>query len=804
MVSTNDLRSLEAPALSPCSVLNTVFAVGVHQVRPERGDVGRGCALPVEPQPATPRHDAAGATPRQVFGRELRRWREKRSVSQAELAELVYVDKSKISRIESGQRPADAKLVDAIDRELQAGGALRRLLPAPRAVRARPASLAELGLPPAPQLVGRRDEFERVLRALTTGRGGTAKATVAVVHGMPGVGKTALALAAAHELAGTFPDGRVYRDLGGDTEGMTAVPAAETLDWLLRHLGVDGKAIPDTVDERAALFRGRMRGLRALFVFDNVHEADQVLPLIPAEPGCAVLVATRRRLTSPADAEQVELGPLASDAAAHLLLSLVSPGEPPGPAREAEISEIAERCFFLPLALHVASGMYHRKPHLGLRAVRDRLERTASGVTEVFGAALNQLREPEARLFLLLSLHPGRNITAAVAAALTEAAYDEGSELLEALWDAHLLLPGRGDGYALHDLLRRTADEEAVRRLSVPDRNRALTRLAALHLALADAADRLVSPQRNRMPLPEGVGAHRTDDAFASVAQAWAWLEDEEATLVALSRAALDAGAEEYCWQLAHALRGYFFHTGRCEPWIAVHKNAVAAAVQAGDLWWEATSKNNLGLAYAVRRDVERASEQYEKAFSAFTLLGDEVSISHTLGHQAWIDHLRGDFASAVEKGVRALEVYRREGLERNAAIMLREIGGALASMGQDEAAACNLGEAIAEFDRLGLDLDLCMSLNGLAELRLGTGDTAGAVRSFEAAERTAAESGSVTEQARALRGLGDVALSGQQRQEARELWRRALSLVEDLDLPDAAALRTRLGPEGADGATRH
>ncbi|MEV0339452.1 tetratricopeptide repeat protein [Nocardia sp. NPDC050713] len=629
-------------------------------------------------------------------------------------------------------------------------------------------------------------------------------ARVGVVRGMAGVGKTAVALRAAHELSSTFPDGCVYRDLGGDTVGLRPTRGEDLLEWLLRHLQVDCKTMPATMAERAALYQGRMRGKRILLVLDNVRSTDQVEQAIPSAPECAVIITTRHRLAALDAALHIDLPPLQRHDAQNLLRELVPPENPAGePRDDRDVEQVVERCGDLPLAIHVAAGMYRRKPHLGLSGVREHLTARPGGlraltdgersVDVVLRAALGELGEPERRTFRLLSLHPGQRFTPAAVAALGDTSVVEAERQLDKLWDVHLLTPGGGERYGMHDLLRDLGTHELAAAVSSDERDAASRRLTELYIGLADAADSVVAPHRNRMPLPDHLHRFERVSPMADATSALEWFEEEETALVSLVRSAFERCDDEYCWHLAHILRGYFFLTCRFEPWISTHEYALECARRSGNIWWEATTRNNLGLAYAMRGDLEPASHQYELALELFTELDDEVSASHTLGHQAWIHHLEGDYVASVDKGRTALAVYRRTSLRRNAAIMLREIAGSLASLRRMPEASSHLESAIAEFRSLGLDLDLAMALNTLAEVHLRSDDVDAAEARFHEAAGVARMCGSCAEEARAFRGLGDTAIVQGRRGEAYAHWSSALTLLDDLDLPGAVEVRAHL-----------
>ncbi|UGT62493.1 tetratricopeptide repeat protein [Nocardia asteroides] len=733
-------------------------------------------------------------TPRERFGTELRHWRTRRGLSQEKLGRLVHRDKSVISRIESGQRPVDAEFVAACEQELDAGGALLEVASTvEESGPVGPIPLRELGLPPLSALVGRDDLAAEIRRMLLTAPDTPGTGRVCVLHGMAGVGKTALALSVAHTVRDRYPDGCVYRDLGADTAGLRPTSPGDLLEWLLRHLQVDPGSIPAELDERAALFHGRTRDRRILLVLDNVSALDQVRAAIPSASGCAVLIITRQRFPSLEAAAHIEL-PLLSEQAAHQLLDRLVPAEGHPEDRADVVAEILRSCGGLPLAVRVAAGMYRRKKHLGLAGVLHQLNagRLVDGERDVLGllrASLPERGTPERRLFVLTALFPGQHLTPRTGAALHGGTERETGELLDLLWDRHLLMPGPGLSYRMHDLLRQLATDE-LGELPQLDRDAALRRLIARYLADADSADRVIAPRRNRFPLPadspRGTRFHHRRAALD-------WLHTAEPVLLALAEAALQRGFDEYCWHLAHVLRGYFFLACRIDSWTALHAVALTAARRDGDEWWEATTRGNLGLAYAMGRRIDDAEEQYRTALRIFTDHGDQVSAAHNLGHLAWIAHLRGDYSSAVEQASAALTVYQRAQLPRNAAIMMREIGTSLTAAGRFGEAEQRLEAAIVAFRALDLEQDLAMALHELATLELTAGEPAAAATLFAEAKELAADCGARGAQARALRGLGDAEARTGRYPEAAEHLRAALTLIEELALPGAQEIRHRL-----------
>ncbi len=337
--------------------------------------------------------------------------------------------------------------------------------------------LAGLGQPVAPrqlppgavEFVGRREHLERLTRAASAG------APVVVISGEAGSGKTALAIRFAHEAAGRFPDGQLFVDLQGHAAGRP-VGAVEALRRFLRALGTTPDRVPADQEEAAALYRSLVAGKRMLVLLDNAGSAGQVRPLLPGAAGCLVAITSRSRLPgllARSGGTPVTLGPLTEPEAMTLLRTLL--GGTRVDAEPAAATAIAARCAFLPLAVRIAAERAAHRPRLPLAqlaaelaAEHDRLDALTAGedpgttIRSVLSWSYHSLPPAAARLFRLLGLHPGPDISVPTAAALAGISTAEAARLLETLAGIHLLeetAPGR---YHLHDLLRAYAAERAT------------------------------------------------------------------------------------------------------------------------------------------------------------------------------------------------------------------------------------------------------------------------------------------------------------------------------------------------------
>ncbi|MFI5843200.1 BTAD domain-containing putative transcriptional regulator [Catenuloplanes sp. NPDC051500] len=297
-------------------------------------------------------------------------------------------------------------------------------------------------LPPDPPgFVGRRRE----LAAIRARRGG-----VVVLEGMAGVGKSRLAVHAAHLLAADHPDGQVHVDLGGI--GGRRDPA-EVLALLLGLAGVPDRAVPPGLDARAAVFRDRLADRRVLFVLDDAAGEDQVRPLLPAGPGCLAVITSRRSLALPG-ARSVAVRPFRRGESIALLTALIGARRVAGETRAA--GRLSARCGHLPLALTLAAERLRRHPLWTIDDLLRRMpdDRTLDGVRAAFAASYRALTPDLRRLFLLLSRLPGTDVTADAVAAHGGGDARAVADGLETLLDEHLVEQRAPDSYRLHALVR--------------------------------------------------------------------------------------------------------------------------------------------------------------------------------------------------------------------------------------------------------------------------------------------------------------------------------------------------------------
>ncbi|MER5636834.1 tetratricopeptide repeat protein [Kitasatospora sp. NPDC002227] len=629
----------------------------------------------------------------------------------------------------------------------------------------------------------RQGDLERLLRS-TAATGGSA-VTVAVIDGMAGVGKTALAVRAAHLLADGYPDGQFFLDLHGFTPGRDPVTPAGALDGLLRALGVPPGQIPEELDQQAGLWRSQLSDKRALVLLDNAADAAQVRPLLPGGAGCLALVTSRRRLSAVDGAMSVSLDVLAPGEAAELFARVV--GDDRCGAAPQGVAEIVALCGYLPLAIRLAAARLVHRPAWTVEHLAERLRRETRrpaepaedddrSVSAAFALSYRGLAPSQQRLFRLLGLNPGDEVDAYCAAALADLSLHQADDLLEDLVDHHLLeqpAPGR---YAFHDLIRRHAEATALATESEEERHAALTRLFDHFLYTASVATALLDPAeqarhaRVRRPTTPAVD-------LVDAAAAQAWLDAEHANLLAAARHAADGSWPAHVTGLSTVLWGHLDTQARYADAEELHRRAVLAARRLSDPSAESYALVNLGI-------VQLRTGRYQQGIAcqqeALTLIRDlpdrprEGDAEGNLGIAYW---LTGCLAEAADHYSRALAVFRRIGDDTGESRVLSNLGVVRARTGRYEEAADLQQQALVIFRRINDRVGEAGALHLLGNVHQRTGRYDRAVDRQRQALAVFRETGHLVGEACALQSLGLVHCATGHHRQAIEHHRRALDI---------------------------
>jgi tetratricopeptide (TPR) repeat protein len=690
-----------------------------------------------------------------------------------------------------------------------------------------------------PAFTGRERELRTLITRVEQAAASGEVIPVHAIDGMPGIGKTALAVHAGYHLAGGFPDGQFFVDLRAHTTGQGAVEPADALFGLLCVDGMPPDMIPVGLDERAARWRARMAGKRALLIMDNAADYAQVESLLPGAAGCLVLITSRRRLTGLGvrhAAVTIALGTLPSADASALFVQLAGRNPESEPSAVAELVRL---CGYLPLAIALLAAKLCPEPLWrvqdmveDLAATKDRLAYLHSedvAVAAAFELSYRALPPDRQHFFRRLGLHPGIEIDAYAAAALSDIPPAESQRHLEALYSDRLIdQPVRGR-YRMHELIgdytRRLAGED-----SAAGGAQAVARLLDYYRYAADIANRQLSQRTpaGSLALPDSPAAV---PALSQPNEALAWMRRELANLLACAAYAHIHGDDARLAGIAAALAAILRRTGPWRQAIALHRAAVAAAERLGDRPVEADALLSLGIVQRRAGEYAEAARSLNDALALFGRLDDRLRIAdllnelatvhqHTddyaaaefalnealaiyhelgdlLGQAVTLDNLAAvrwvtdDFPAAIDALQEALAVHRVRGDRCGQAKALFYLGVVSRMTGDYAGATQVLSEALAIYQEVGDRLGTANVRFGLGVVCRIVGDTAGAKQALQEALVAYRDLGDRLGQANACRHLGLVRQMEGDLSGAMSAFEEALALYRDLGdrLSQAGAL---------------
>ena len=656
-----------------------------------------------------------------------------------------------------------------------------------------------------PHFVGRADEL-RQLDALVTGDRDEAEdgMVIALVTGTAGVGKTSLAVHWAHRISTRFPHGQLYVDLRGFDPNRSAMEPGDALRGFLDALGVPARRVPASVEQQAALYRSMLAGRRVMVLLDNARDTDQVTPLLPGSAGCLVVVTSRNRLSGlvAAGAVAVSVDLLTADEGRQMLRRRI--GLPRVEAEPEAVDDIITASARLPLALAIVAARAAAQPRFSLAALAGDLGQARGGldafVSEdvttdaraVLSWSYHLLTEPAARLFRLLGLHPGPDLSVAAAASLAGAPAAEARRLLAALSSAHLIdesTPGR---FAFHDLLRAYAAEQAKAPDAAAERGAALVRMLDHYLHTANAADRLLYPYRDSLDIDPPAAAVTLVE-HADPDQALAWFAAEHPNLLAAIALATATGHDSYVYGLAWTISAFLNYQGHWHDWAATMGAALHAARHVGDLGGQAQAHRLLNLAHLQLGRLDEAAAHAQQALQLFAKLGDlpgQARIHLNLGR---VLERQSHFQQALDQARKALELFRLAADGAGEADALNWVGWYHSQLGYHEQALEYCLQSLALHKDSGDwpgRADTWDSL-GYAHHQLGHHDEA--VACYEQALPLWHELGDRYQVAMTLLRLGDTHRASGNRGAARTAWRQAAEIFDGFGHPEVVTVRSKL-----------
>jgi tetratricopeptide (TPR) repeat protein/transcriptional regulator with XRE-family HTH domain len=787
-----------------------------RRIRPPSSGPQPEAATVIGPVPAHEQVSGHG------FGALLRERRVAAGISQEQLAELAGLSIRTISNLERDRvrrphRDSIALLATALgltpaDRdELARAGHQLPVRPDPDVLEA--STPVPRQLPPAvTHFVGRRDVLNALTRIADDAAPRRGAVLISAIGGLAGVGKTALAVHWAHQMAERFPDGQLYVNLRGFGPAGPAMTPDEAIRGFLDALGVPAAQLPAGLDARVARYRSMLSGRRMLVVLDNAADDAQVRPLLPGEPGCLVIATSRSQLVGLAastGARLLALDLLTDTEARQLLAARL--GSERVEAEPEAVAEIVGLCGRLPLALAITASRAACRPHVLLAAlaaefrdVRDRLDALDTGdpatsARTVFSWSSRQLTTSAARMFRLLGLHPGPDISAPAAACLAGTSLVQARRDLTELARAHLVTEHAAGRHAMHDLLRAYAAEEARTSDREEARLAATGRVLDYYLHTAHGAALLLNPTREPLtlvPARPGVAPER----LAGHQRAMAWFEAEHRALLAAVTLAAESGFDACAWQLPWTMANFLDRRGLWHDWAAIERTGLAAAIRLDDTAGQAETRSLLAHSCAKLADYDQARAELAECLRLHRQLGDPAGEARARLTLGWICERQDRHADALDHADRAIALYQEAGDLDGQASALNNAGWWYSRLGDYRQAEVFCRRALALYRNVGDRIGEACAWDSIGYAEHHLHRSVEAIECFRRALGIFRELADRFNEASVLTHLGDARLVAGDPQQARRAWRLSLDILDDLRHPDADQVRARLEHAAVNG----
>ena len=746
------------------------------------------------------------------FGELLRALRDGAGLTQLELAAALDVSERTVRAWETSKPPPASKARHIAELLGLTGAEYTRFvaLAAGRDADAAPPAIAAATrtLPyDIASFTGRVAELDALAATVADAPRFGGVPRICVIHGMPGVGKTKLALHFAHMVAGRYPDGQFFADLAGHSAERGPVDPADELSALLLAAGIPRPVIPDDPGKRAAAWRDWTADRKSLLLLDDARDAGQVIPLLPGSAGNLVLITTRNRFAGLADATDIPVEVMSPDEAAELFVRLAS--RPGLQAGSREVGEVVGLLGGLPVVIAPMAGQLKqhrtwRVSDLGARLGRSggRLGLPVSDrakVADLVDLSYRALSADMQRMFRRLALHSGPDIDPYSAAALDDRDPDSAGALLEELFDYHLIDEQAPDRYRFHDLIR----DYALRRVAedpAADLAAAERRLLGYYFRMARTADRyLVRRTATGMP-PVSDAAPGSVPDILSRQDAFAWLDDNYRHLHAAAEHAYARGFPEYANLIPAVMDEYLTRRGHWNQLLALQQLAVRAADDMGDTGdmdvpAKARALADLGGIHYLLGDLDGAVGALAQALVLHDRTGDRLGRAQVLRRQGVIAFATGDYDAADRALSAALELFRQVSDRRGEADTLLRMGLLRYETGQIEAAFAAQSDArdmCAELDDL---LGQANALCWLGEVQRERGNHDEAIASTAAGLALYRELGDPWDAAGARSYLGAALRAAGRLDEARAEFDAALAVYREAgDDYDEAGVLNQIG----------
>jgi DNA-binding SARP family transcriptional activator len=653
-------------------------------------------------------------------------------------------------------------------------------------------------LPPdVADFVGRTGELAAILGALRRGSDG-GYPPVAVIVGEPGIGKSALAVHAAHAVRDRYPDGQIYLDLSGGDAG--AIDPFDAVGQVLSSLGLGQSAIPPALQPRSAMLRTLLADRRILLVLDNASYTGQVRPLLPNTADCGVLVTTRAPLPGLGTAPPVELRSFDTTESVELLARIV--GADRVAAEPGAAVEVADLLGGLPLAVRIAGTRLASHPHRRLSWLirrlsdeRHRLDELVVGdvaLRTTLDLSYRTLHPVQQRAMCLLALLDVPDFAPWLAAAALDCPVAEAEDVLEGLVEARLLsIAPTGDAEAprfrYHQLVRLYAREQEP-----PEPAESALRRA--YGACLAAAERMDLHLRRTGKLASG-GAPRTPVELGPVDPVY-WFEAERATLVAVVRHAAASAWHDLAWELAASLDRFFELHNHLGDWLATGEIGLAAARHLGDRDGEACLLRGLGEAYAIQDRQAEALEYQRRALELFRAVGNRRGEAYALGASAIAQRMLGRYAESIVSSEAALAIFADHPDPAGEAAVWQSLGSAHQDLQHPvaEVEAC-YDRALELYTKVGDRMNQALMLCGVGTMHAAAGRVADAEHCLAESARLCQQIGFRNGEVYAVLALGRLKVQIGAPAEAEAPLRTALRLAREMaDRYGEAMALTSLG----------
>jgi tetratricopeptide (TPR) repeat protein len=636
-----------------------------------------------------------------------------------------------------------------------------------------------------PNFIGRNNEIAQL----------EAIVSVCTIDGVAGAGKTTLALHWARKVSHRFVDGQLYANLRGFDLSAEAADPSDILQDFLESLGIPVDQIPNTLEARASLYRSLLDQANAIVVLDNAISSEQVRPLLPGHPSCKVVITSRKRLDGLITREgalRITVGNLQASEGVDLIRSYI--GRERVDSQIESATELVQLCARLPLALSLVAARAAVNQNLTLAELveelqtennpLDRFESTEDitlDIRTVFSWSYRSLSAAGARVFRLLSLHPGPDLSLPASASLAGITVRQARTITNELVAANLIenhLPKR---FRFHDLIQDYANE-LVR--DDNDLERAVNSLLDWYITHVDLADHIIDPIER-----EGLGSGQFDSSalidFATHEQAIEWLEIERSNLLSIARIAVRLNINAYVYNLALALNSFFSLRNRVGEWIYVQKLSVEALRQINEPAVLAANLTNLGTAYCRGGRFDDALLCLEESLELRRSVGDKYGEAMTLTNIGSVhkDCSRIDVAQDYYR--QALEVcgeFDQSAQSAAKAIILNNLGDTYRLQMKFSEAKKVTTEALGLYQQSGDRYGETLALQNLGLIYTQQEDFRQGASFFRRAADLSREMRNQYSEGVALDGLAVIALFMNDYETAEEYWSQALAILAGVD----------------------